>query len=260
MLLMGFAWNPSFSQGKLHVKGKIKSDSLVNSSFRVIIADTSGTLDTLEAGAPGELLQSNGPLVKPTWVSINSASTFNPDYPDGADSLLRVNEILNTTKSYTVPAGKNFHLLHFDVEHDVSVNGGLVYGELYVNGDGVVISNQPFVLGPGAVISTNVISLDSAWIIGYLATPVVSSVAVNLTGNPYTVPAGKTLYITSIRYSGTVSMSTRIFLNGIKTSTHDVIWGNIIGRSSSIVANSWDVISTNNATMSVKIMMYGFLK
>ena len=57
----------AFSQGDLHVKGKIKSDSLVNSGYRIIIADSSGTLDTLEAGAPGQVLISNGGTDKPQW-------------------------------------------------------------------------------------------------------------------------------------------------------------------------------------------------
>jgi len=70
----------AFSQGDLHVKGKIKSDSIANSGALLIYADSSGTLDTLDAGQPGQVLYSNGAGGKPTWSSRS-----------GCDSVLYTN-------------------------------------------------------------------------------------------------------------------------------------------------------------------------
>ena len=65
--------NNAFSQGSLHVKGKIKADSLANSGYLIIIADSLGTLDTLPPGQAGQVLISNGPAGKPYWSDLSTS-------------------------------------------------------------------------------------------------------------------------------------------------------------------------------------------
>ena len=65
----------TLAQGSLHVKGKIKADSLANSGYLIIIADSTGTLDTLPPGQPGQVLVSGGVGGKPYWVNNTISST-----------------------------------------------------------------------------------------------------------------------------------------------------------------------------------------
>lgn len=255
IILSVTVYSTSFSQGNLHVKGKIKADSLANSGYLIIIADSTGTLDTLSPGMAGQVL--TAPLTKgakPYWSTPISSSSFDPHFSDGTDSLIGVNEYLNTGQSYVVPNGKNFHFTHFDVEHNVTPT---TYS-LYVNGNMVWLGSIPMVLGPGTILSSNITSPDSSWIFGYLATPIVVPVIQELTGNPYTVPGGKTLYIIAVS-PYIIGSNIRVFINGVKTATHDTVWSTNY-RNTPILANAGDVVTTNNISSSAKVTIYGFLK
>src|SRR3989304_3440514 len=73
VLIIAFG-SQAFAQGDLHVKGKSRSDSLVNPNYLIIYADSTGTLDTLPAGLPGQVLISNGQGGKPYWGSASGTA------------------------------------------------------------------------------------------------------------------------------------------------------------------------------------------
>ena len=75
VLIIAFG-SQAFAQGDLHVKGKIRSDSLVNPNYLIIYADSTGTLDTLPAGLPGQVLISNGQGGKPYWGMSGGGDTI----------------------------------------------------------------------------------------------------------------------------------------------------------------------------------------
>ena len=90
--------------GDLHVKGKIRSDSLANQNYLLIYADSTGTLDTLEPGAAGQVLISKGTSGKPYWSDLNISACDSVLYYN----LTSVGTDANTTEkvlaSYTLPA------------------------------------------------------------------------------------------------------------------------------------------------------------
>jgi len=92
----------AFAQGDLRVKGKIRSDSLANQNYLIIYADSTGTLDTLPAGLPGQVLISNGQGGKPYWgMSGGGDSILYADFTQvGTDA----NTLEKVLASYTLPA------------------------------------------------------------------------------------------------------------------------------------------------------------
>lgn len=56
------------------MKGKIKADSLANSGYLILYSDSAGTIDTLDAGLPGQVLISNGGAAKPYWGDHTSGT------------------------------------------------------------------------------------------------------------------------------------------------------------------------------------------
>ena len=75
VLIIAFS-SQVLAQGDLRVKGKIRSDSLANQNYLLIYADSIGTLDTLPAGLPGQVLISNGQGDMPYWGNISSGSAI----------------------------------------------------------------------------------------------------------------------------------------------------------------------------------------
>jgi hypothetical protein len=62
---------------KLHVAGRVKIDSLASADTTVVLADTSGRLNALAAGAKGQVLTSQGPGRTPQWTSRLGGGIYN---------------------------------------------------------------------------------------------------------------------------------------------------------------------------------------
>ena len=112
--------------------------------------------------------------------------TFNPLYPDGLQGIIPI--MTNLVIPYTVPAGKNLHMLN------CTTSGG---NYILINGFALPRSsgcNPHTIAGEGDVISEQT---GAAFIMnGYLVDAKVSPITIGISAPvPYTIPAGKNLFI-----------------------------------------------------------------
>ena len=128
-----------------------------------------------------------------TTLSVTGTNNVNPLYPDGLVGTPIIQH-LYMNSSYTVPAGKTLYI--------TSLSTG--YGGMQIRADSsfaTFSSSQgaPIIVGAGSTLSVGGTSQSNANISGILVnsgvTPIIQHLYMN---SSYTVPAGKTLYITSL--------------------------------------------------------------
>lgn len=224
--LLGGSWGLTQNVGigtdipaeKLHVAGKIRSDSLSGIDSSLIIADPAGTLHRLETpGDTSKVLR--GDL---SWGASSSGGgsgtagggTFY--FPDGTNPITPITMIGSSSFPYTVPAGMNLYVTN--LQNSV----GFSTSTLNVNGITVLIgfSNRgeqddmgrlqhPILLGAGDILDGK----TSAAINGFLIPALVQPVTVDLMAGSYTVPPGKTLIVTS--YCSNGGFSSYLQIDGV---------------------------------------------
>ncbi|MCX6351360.1 MAG: hypothetical protein NTX03_05825 [Bacteroidetes bacterium] len=172
----------SKADAKLEVTGMIHSSKLgykfPDSSVQVSAAHT------YHAGK-GILLKNDTFSLDTNYVLQNLA--FNPEYPDGTSSIVTV-AIDISNSSYTVPLGKNLHVIKY------LGSDSLVIDSINTGARGI----DNFIVGSGKKLSIfKIANGHSGLIQGYLSDahviPVILKASTNTT---YTVPVGKKLYET----------------------------------------------------------------
>ncbi len=118
------------------------------------------------------------------WRSLTA---FNPGFPTYPDIHAVV--LLDSITSYSVPVGYNFFVTSMKFSQPFMVNG-IPHGGIYSLLDG----HLTFALGDGMTITTtDYISMN-----GFLVEAQEEFVVVDFTTNPYTVPEGKILFISTL--------------------------------------------------------------
>jgi len=164
-------------------------------------------------------------------------------YPDGSGGESITWDLV---ESYIVPSGKTLYITnyHSDVStsYYLSINDIDVYRG-YSNWDAYGGSHQPFVINSGEVVSA---SNEVGSFNGILMNTSIDVVGItwNLTEN-YTVPSGKTLYITN--YHSDVSTSYYLSINDIEVYRGYSNWDAYGGSDQPFIVNSGEVVSANNA-------------
>lgn len=133
------------------------------------------------------------------FVTAENLPSFS--YPDGIATSVPVTLGVAQGNAYVVPAGKNLYILGLSNQYiggsaSVVVDGVSVAGLTgnYLN------PSHPIMVGAGSTLSANGGSvLLHGFVVDATVTPVVTSV---LGASSYTVPADKTLYITSLSSVG----------------------------------------------------------
>ena len=184
------------------------------------------------------------------WLRlVNKVESFNPVMPDGSTEIISVYEEVYANNSYTVPVGHNLHV-YMDIpdqnNNPVSINGS--------SGQG--LHSQRLILKAGDIISSTTVETNPVVLFGYIAPEKVTPIYVEITPtNPYTVPAGKTLYLTRA-YMSPHSSAMKIYIDGIEWP-----WSanNVHGLGTFFPVSSGLQISTNSS-VSFKVYINGYLR
>lgn len=172
-------------------------------------------------------------------ASINAIpSSFNPQYPDGLTGIVPIQEDISSP--YTVPAGKNLHILNC---------AGVNF--IVINGLSVIVSNStllpqcPHVIaGEGDVVSE---FYGTPFLIsGYLVNTKVTPITFQLddsqsTPVTYTVPAGKNFFL--------LKSSNSFVIDGIALTGSNS--GRFRHNNLSLIAGSGMVLSAFTNELSV---------
>lgn len=196
-------------------------------------------------GATGATGPSGGP-VGPTGAVGPPA--FEPEHSDGLDNITGVHLRIDSGLTYTVPTGKNLHAY---------LMAG-IYGIMTINGDTLETCSQAsYILPPGTVLGalgvTGSFSYPYLNIDGYLATEYYPSVFHDIVNSPYTVPAGKTMFLVSLI---DCNFSSGLLVDGVPVYSAAILQGGSNERY--FVINGGSVISINTA--SPKAYINGVLK
>lgn len=171
--------------------------------------------------------------------------SFDPGHSDGLDSVTGVHLRLTGNATYTVPAGKNFHVF---LEPDDMIFSPY----LSINNDTINDFQSYATFPPGTLIG----NLSSALSLsGYLAPVRNQAVYQNITGNQYTVPAGKTFYLTSILNKIDPS-AVNFYIDNVLVSAAATTSN--LSKRSYLILNSGSVISTDASGW--KVFINGVLK
>ena len=132
--------------------------------------------------------------------------------------------LLDSVQSYVVPNGKNLYISSLKVDPD-PLNPDSAWADVNIfevnnitfRGFGTNLSTHHyFLLGEGmALTSRNIIYAN-----GFLVDKKVDLLIHDLAASPYTVPAGKTLYITNSRFSEPVE------IDGVSLTPVTVVYSN----------------------------------
>ncbi len=193
-----------------------------NAGVTRLLVDTSGNVG-IGTDSPVTNLQVVGTVRADTFeksdaTSLGGSAGGDLRFPDGTTGMTPVFATVDTTTTYTVPAGKTFYVTQVS---GIGVNtlqvkvGASTYNILDANGSAgwnngdfqsasssaIALSNhtlsQPIIVPAGAVVKTN--STASFTIHGFLVASGVSTVFESVTSTAtYTVPTSKTLVITQI--------------------------------------------------------------
>lgn len=169
-------------------------------SFNVVDGSVVKSLNTLTdrislvGGADISVAQAGSTItISHTGGSSNGGSLA---YPDGVSNITPVTITVSSTQSYTVATGQNLYVTNLyrtQAGISLSVSGYPVVAE---SSSGGLALELPVVVGAGQVVSTATTSAMT--ISGFLVPATVAPLTVRINSNPYTVPAGKMLVITSI--------------------------------------------------------------
>jgi hypothetical protein len=170
--------------------------------------------------------------------------SFDPEHSDGLDSVTGVHLSLTGTSTYTVPVGKNLHAF---MRHNIFIPLTLI------NNDTIYDSQIWAILPPGTVIGNGATAL---FLSGYVAPVQYPAIYQSITGNPYTVPAGKTLYLSSVMNVWDPSQ-VNFYIDSVPVLASAALAN--VSRSSCLVISSGSVISTD-APVWNKVFINGILK
>jgi hypothetical protein len=195
-----------------------------------------------------------------TALSVNGGNNINPSYPDGlVGTAIFTTSTASTGNCYVVPSGKTLYITHYG---STSGTAGLalstssctpgVSGLVGPSATSVGVSlNTPIIAGSGTMVTASAngfVMNISGFLVNSGVTPIFSSVTASGT-SCYTVPSGKTLYITSFGSNGTtvgLSLSTTNCTpgtGGIVTPT--VANGNGISLGSPLIVPAGTMVSVS---------------
>ena len=151
-----------------------------------------------------------------------AATAANLAFPEGLSGLVPVQQRISLTATYTVPVGRNFHLISVGSATAVcnGPNGYATWCDLKATGGSSLLQQGGYwqryshnILGPGTVLSStsSAISFD---ISGFTIPAAVQIVLMDLApGGSYTVPNGVNLYLVSVGEIPNVIGSGQVLTN-----------------------------------------------
>jgi len=179
----------------------------------------------------------------------SDSTFFNPLYPDGTMNMVGVSQLITDSTFYVVPAGKNLHVVKFQVVSTAQYN----LAEVEVNGIEYIgnygAAQSFFVFGAGDSITCPQ-SSPSLILSGYLMDSMVIPVNVDLGNGTYIVPNGKQFFVTYCSIPKDIS-TPKIQINGIS-----LIY--FVAPTLPIILSSGETISVTPATFDT--FLYGYLK
>jgi hypothetical protein len=160
--------------------------------------------------------------------AANTPNSFNLHYPDGFSNISNVTQEIDTNKSYTVPAGKNFYIQAAQCGLKIdSYTFDLAYHPLMI-------------VGPEQTIS----GIESCGVIsGFLVEAKVTASTIDLANGDYIVPEGKIFVLYA------ASNSINLLIDGANINPNGI--------------SSWDyppLILTPGRTLSGNTIINGYLK
>jgi hypothetical protein len=187
-----------------------------------LYAETSGNTGATGATGATGVTGSTGPAGGPVGpTGAIGPPAFDPQHSDGLDSITGIYIYLDSASTYTIPAGKNFHGYISTTSFSYIVINNDTVGDFYVN----------VVLPPNTVIGNYATAPGTVYLQGYLAPAHYPAIYQNITGNPYTVPSGKTLFLFDF-------VGSNVFVDGVSINRPQSF-------SPYVIVNSGRVISTN---------------
>ncbi|HVX24247.1 MAG TPA: VCBS repeat-containing protein [Candidatus Saccharimonadales bacterium] len=155
-----------------------------------------GTVEFVVDAANGRVGINTGATAPGANLTVNGSNNINPSWPDGLVGTPTAQTVTDTT-TYTVPAGKTLYITSMADNGSVGTQlldtSGAIY---YIIPNNQLILTSPIPVAAGTTLKASS-SLDSISFSGMLINSTVTPVFQKVTDTTtYTVPAGKTLYIT----------------------------------------------------------------
>jgi len=232
-------------------------------------ATTSINLNAATAPTTGQVLTATSGTAA-TWQNPATGSGDGDiRFPDGYTGVTAVDALVN---GYVVPAGKTLYItsLFMDAStskslRTVSSSGPILYQGTCDQMNNTLTGSSPYnpwIIPAGTTLAVANTS-STEYITGFLInTGVTTVVATNLNTTPYTVPAGKTLYIMNL-YSPSGadlqitfnSVFTRIYYGNANTYNNST-GGAWDGVRTAIIVTGGNQVKSNNDAVSIN----GYLK
>ncbi|MCK4781559.1 hypothetical protein KAS79_01370 [Candidatus Parcubacteria bacterium] len=188
----------------------------------------------------GKWCTTNGSVVNCTSDAPGASSSGDIRFPDGYEGTAK--NIILATGSYTVPAGKTLYITTMFNHHGLG-NSLKIGGEFYYVIPHYVSLSSPLIVPAGSVLTS---SWDSLNITGIEVSSGVTAKNVILATGSYTVPAGKTLYITTMFNHKDLPNYLKIggeFYYGIPASDCVSLSSPLIVPAGSVLTSSWDSLN-----------------
>lgn len=213
-----------------------------------LYADSAG--NTGATGPTGPTGPSGGPIGPTGAVGPPS---FDPAHSDGTDSITGIHLALAPDSTYTVPAGKNLHAYIMSI---VTFPAGS-WAFPIINGDTIADNPLRLILPAGTVIGNfNLNTPANLPISGYIAPAQYPTLFQNITSTPYTVPTGKTLFLTEL-IGPTDPNDASYYIDGVRVNIPGYLGNNLLEPY--IVINGGSVISVVT-TANDRVYINGILK
>lgn len=186
-----------------------------------------------------------------TFAERVDAANFNPSFPDGLEGITPLTKGSLGASPYTVPASKNLYITNVWMPGSqfLLINGKkVVYGPFNTGDCSPQHLTQPIIAGGGDVVSAQSI-LDDVSINGFLVEATVIPITMNtLFTSPFTVPSGKTFYVTNVYSEG-----SELYIESPTVASGRFNWGGcqhlglplIIGEGQTIFALADNLITIN---------------
>lgn len=184
------------------------------------------------------------------YAETSGTAGFNPNFPDGAESLNSVHIIITSSSPYTVPSGTNFHTY---IEAPDYLNFPFIINGQSING---FFWNRIILTG-GDIISTTATTTDKLYVSGYTSPQKTQPVYIDIVGGFYTVPTGKQFYLTWLNVIPWSGGAEIVYVDGVAIMWEWLVWER--STSAYLVIDEGSTITTN-ASGGTKVFLNGFLK